>query len=255
MAQKICSMMMMNCKSLIGQKFGRLTVIERAENYISPSGSIRAQWICRCDCGSNDRVIVTTAHLKNGSIQSCGCLQKERIAQFNKDNKKKFNTYDLTGKYGIGISSNGQEFYFDLEDYDKIKNYCWWADQYGYLTDRNQNKIHRIIMDVTDGKIHVDHINHNTFDNRKCNLRLTTSSQNCMNQKIRIDNSSGVTGVTWDKHYNKWIARIGVQRKRIQLGRFDNFVDAVKARKDAERKYFGEYSYDASIDKNMEELY
>ena len=40
----------------------------------------------------------------------------------------KTNKYDLSGEYGIGYDSNGQKFYFDLEDYDKIKNYCWYED-------------------------------------------------------------------------------------------------------------------------------
>ena len=46
---------------------------------------------------------------------------------------KKYNTYDLTGEYGIGYTSKDEEFYFDLEDYDKIKDYCWRITMQGYV--------------------------------------------------------------------------------------------------------------------------
>ena len=60
---------------LMGQKFGRLTVIERAEN--TKDG--RAQWKCKCDCGNE--LIVRGKNLRNGSTKSCGCLQKERTSE------------------------------------------------------------------------------------------------------------------------------------------------------------------------------
>ena len=67
-----------------------------------------------------------------------------------------------------------------------------------------------------------------------------------MNVGIKRNNTSGVTGVSWDKAENKWKAQIGINNKMIHLGRFDNFDEAVKARQEAEQKYFGEYSYDSS---------
>lgn len=100
--------------------------------------------------------------------------------------------------------------------------------------------------------IYVDHINHRRNDNRKCNLRAVTPSQNNMNMGLRSDNNSGVTGVHWDKNTNKWMSRIGINKKRIHLGYFDSFEDAVKARKNAEEKYFKEYSYDNSIKEGNE---
>lgn len=62
-------------KDLTGQKFGRLTVIERAEDYISPNGKKTPQWKCKCECG-NVKIVVGNI-LKRGLTQSCGCLQKE----------------------------------------------------------------------------------------------------------------------------------------------------------------------------------
>jgi hypothetical protein len=57
-------------KDLIGQRFGRLTVVERAENYRT-----EARWRCACDCGGDTRV--TGYNLRSGSVQSCGCLRRE----------------------------------------------------------------------------------------------------------------------------------------------------------------------------------
>jgi hypothetical protein len=95
-------------------------------------------------------------------------------------------------------------------------------------------------MNCPNGMV-VDHINGNPSDNRKQNLRIVTQHQNAMNARLNINNTSGTTGVSWDKENNKWIAAIGVNNKNIKLGRFINIEDAIKARKEAEDKYFGEY--------------
>ena len=67
-----------------------------------------------------------------------------------------------------------------------------------------------------------------------------------MNKGLQKNNNSGVTGVSWHKRDNIWEARITLNKKQIYLGRFENFEDAIKARKEAEEKYFGEYAYDYS---------
>lgn len=84
---------------------------------------------------------------------------------------------------------------------------------------------------------YVDHINGNKADNRIANLRLVTKSQNSRNHKGRSSNTSGVTGVTFKKSNNKWQALIGDNGTYKFLGYFDNFEDAVKARKAAEIEY------------------
>ena len=67
-----------------------------------------------------------------------------------------------------------------------------------------------------------------------------------MNRGLQSNNASGATGVYWHKQSSKWVAFIQNNRKHIHLGSFENFEDAVKARKDGEEKYFGEFSYDNS---------
>jgi hypothetical protein len=65
---------------LKNKKFGKLTVIKRAENYIKPSGESIVQWICDCDCG-NKNIIVSSGHLQSGHTQSCGCLKKIKVSE------------------------------------------------------------------------------------------------------------------------------------------------------------------------------
>ena len=234
---------------LTGQRFGRLTVIKRAEDHISKSGIRSVQWLCQCDCGNQS--IVGRADLKTGNTKSCGCLHQETSHEMGKSNKK-YNTYDLTGEYGIGYTSKGKEFYFDLEDYDLIKDYYWRIDSLGYVVSNDGKKIikmHRFIMGFPEKKYDVDHKHgkETRNDNRKNNLRIATRSQNLANKDLISNNTTGITGVSWNKQRNTWRANIGVNKKRINLGTFENFEDAVKARKEAEEKYFGEFSYDNSM--------
>ena len=165
---------------------------------------------------------------------------------------KQYNTYDLSGEYGIGWKNKGEEFWFDLEDYEKIKDYCWHFNQWGHLisTERGGTKrvfLHRLVMEpIPDGMV-VDHIVHppreeNKYDNRKQNLEIKTNQQNSMNAHTHKNSTTGISGV--NERAGKWIARIGFKNKRIFLGTFDKFEDAVKARKEAEEKYWGKYSFD-----------
>lgn len=237
-------------KDLTGMKFGRLLVLSRAEDYINKHGKPLVRWNCLCDCGNKH--VTYGSSLNSGLTKSCGCLQKE-WARKNGKLCKKYNTYDLSGEYGIGYTEKGEEFYFDLEDYDKISSYYWRINNHGYVISYVDGcstfyMLHNIIMKPDDNFL-VDHINHNTLDNRKKNLRLATYSQNQMNLTVKSNNTSGVTGVSWDNTHKYWVARIQKEHNRITLGQFCNFDDAVRARKMAEKEYFGEFSYDNSINK------
>ena len=236
-------------KDLIGQRFGKLVVISRAEDYIVPkTGKHTPKWKCICDCGNE--CIVSGGSLKNGYTKSCGCLHKESSA-INGRNNKKHNTYDLTGEYGVGYTIKGEEFYFDLEDYDLIKEYYWAKNTTGYLSaNKNTVFMHRIVLGLNNVswiKNRGDHRNHNKLDNRKSNLRTATPNQNTMNSNLRSDNKSGVVGVMWNKRNNNWYVQIGMNGRNKYLGSFVNFDDAVRARKEAEEKYFGEFSYENSM--------
>jgi hypothetical protein len=99
--------------------------------------------------------------------------------------------------------------------------------------------IHQIILGLSGGREKVaDHLNGDSLDNRKSNLRISTNLGNARNSKIRSDNKSGVKGVHYDKRKEKWIARISLKGERILLGNFENKKDAILARREAELKYW-----------------
>lgn len=234
---------------LTGQTFGYLTVLGRVNDKYSPCGKKRIMWNCLCECGKE--VVVQGTHLKNGHTKSCGCLVVKNTKKNKKVNKYVHITDSILGNYTIGYTCDlKHSFYFDTEDYNKIKDYYWSYDKNGYVISGCSGKIrfHRLVMNCPDDMF-VDHINHNKYDNRKSNLRIVTLSQNNMNKQIQSNNTSGVTGVAWLDKAQRWLAYIKKNRQTIRLGEFVSFDEAVAVRKAAEDKYFGEYSYDNSINR------
>ena len=235
-------------ENLAGQNFGKLTVVEQSEDFIDGNRKI-AGWYVFCECNPDNIFRVRQKDLKNKHTKSCGCIKSENakiVGKLNDGSKnKKYNTYDLSGDYGIGYTIKGEEFYFDLEDYDLIKNYCWHIDERGYVVSqykKNPIYMHRLILNIIDSNILVDHIYHNTNDNRKSKLRTCNNAENCRNSTVGKNNKSGVVGVKFNKEKHKWEATIKVNRKPIYLGRFDDIKDAIICRLEAQNNYFGEFS-------------
>lgn len=266
---------------LTGKQFNRWHVIKRGEDKLYPNGRKTLRWLCWCDCEKNkcpeERKLhlINTIDLKSGHTKSCGCIKLENKIKRHENHSKqvkqnkikrmmgKYKNYDLTGEYGIGYTTNQDKFgrnyfYFDLEDYYKIKNYTWYFGNKGeVLAKYNGTSIllHRTIMDISEFDIQVDHIKHKRYDNRKSQLRIVDNSKNQMNASIRKDNHSGCKGVSWHKYQMMWYVYINVQNKRIHLGYFDNLQDAINVRKQAEEKYYGKYSYENSMLENNIEQY
>lgn len=130
-------------KNLIGQKFGKLTVIERSDNYISPKGQSQVMYICKCDCGRE--IEVASSSLQQGFTNSCGCLrsmgeslidkyltelninfQREYIFKDCKDKRPlpfDFVIFDTNNKIKLLIEVNGKQHYepsFYKEEDDAI---------------------------------------------------------------------------------------------------------------------------------------
>ncbi len=169
------------------------------------------------------------------------CLNK-------KSNNFELNFQDEHGTYGIGYCTNtGNKFYFDMDDYDKINNYSWREhihNKTGYncvIAERGDNKKIIRMQWIVAGKYY-DHIDRNSLNNRKYNLRPSTISENNQNRSKMSNNTSGVTGVYWNKKANKWCAYIMYDNKRLHLGSFLEKDDAIKARLIAEKKYHGEFA-------------
>lgn len=147
----------------------------------------------------------------------------------------------LTDKYDNEVGRTK----IDIEDVKLFANKRVCKDSKDYAICRwegKQRKVHRIIMGVVeDNSVEVDHINGDPSDNRKCNLRVCTHDKNLKNQKLHKDNTSGYSGVHWDKNKRRWVAEIIVDGKRIRK-RFKSKNEAIAKRKEWEKLYFGEYA-------------
>lgn len=220
---------------LTGRKFGKLTVIEQTNHYITKSGKKKVMWLCQCECGRKRSV--KAADLSSGNTQSCGKCKCE-------------NRYEVKDDYVIGYTNTGDSFIIDKDDFEHVKPF-YWSKAKGrcpYIETFKGGKrmlLHRFIIGARKGDI-VDHINHDESDSRKQNIRIVTAMENSINRKIRADNTSGYPGVM-QRYNGKWYAEIKVNHKRISLGTFAEKEDAIAARKAAEERYFGEYSYSKSI--------
>lgn len=222
------------------EQYGRLTTL-----YVVGKTQNRNRiWRCQCSCGNI--VDIPSGSLTTGNTRSCGCMQRDSVKQSGKD-RRRLNEYNLNGEYGIGYTFIGEEFYFDLEDYDLIKEYTWSINDQGYvITSPNGNviRMHMLIM-KSDGTFDIDHINHVTYDNRKTNLRKVEHYQNITYSKTYSNNTSGRKGVSYDKSRNKWMAYITYNKHNYHLGRYDNYFDAVKAREMAEKEIHKEFHFES----------
>ena len=229
--------------AMIGNKYGRRTVLD----YDLKS----KKFLVECSCTDKTKQWVTKYSLLHA--QSCGCYAREVNSQKMIEYNLNPNDYDLTGSYGVGYTHKGEPFYFDLDDYDRICNISWHINPDGYIVGHNPNTkknvfLHCFIMGLPNDSL-VDHAGGKPTRNdcRKGNLRLATYSENAHNQDLHSNNTSGVTGVYWLKKQQKWCAEIYINGKKKNLGRFKEFDDAVKKRKEAEEIYFGDFSRPNSI--------
>lgn len=233
---------------LTGQRFGRLTVLSRAEDYVDPHGNHRIKWLCRCDCGNKCEIL--SIMLRNGGTRSCGCLRRET----SRDKASKNNEYIIFDDHAEIILNSGHRALIDVEDVEFCKKHYWYENDQGYVLsngdDRGKNiRLHRLLMHIENDSSVVDHINGNPLDNRKQNLRICNRGDNQKNMK----GHNGYPGVSFEKGVNKWRVRIRHNGKNLHVGVYNTEEEAIEARIRAEEKYYGEYGYYNSRIKNKEE--
>lgn len=136
----------------------------------------------------------------------------------------------------------------DDEDYAVLSERKWQDDSRGYATaghvkpcgKRTTVKMHRIILGAADDE-HVDHINGNPWDNRRCNLRIVSNQQNSFNRGKYSTNTTGYKGVARYKG-DRFTAQITVDGRKLHLGCFDDAEEAAMAYNVAAWIYQGEYA-------------
>lgn len=204
---------------LTDKRFGRLVV----KGLAPKSHRTGTMWECQCDCGN----IKVVQHSDLGHrTNSCGCLAKDTIQTHNMSKTRPYKiyqnmlkrcfyskdeyTYSNYGGRGITVSDEWLTFE------------GFWADmEIGYSSELELDRI-----DVNGNYC-------------KENCRWVNKSLQGFNKRKESRNTSGKTGVSYYKSRNQWEAYITVDSKLIKLGYFNIFDDAVKAREEAELKYFG----------------
>ncbi len=153
----------------------------------------------------------------------------------------------LLSTHGV-LCIGTSEFLFDIEDLPLIESRSWYRDKDGYLVSsyfyngrRRFVRFHRIVIRAKEGQF-VDHINKNRADNRKQNLRCCNRAENDRNRNPYSTNTSGVSGVYFDRQRGKWTASISYNKKRLFIGRFVDKDDAIRARLEKEAELFKEFA-------------
>ena len=125
--------------------------------------------------------------------------------------------------------------YYPEEGYfiwSKLGNVAGWTRKDGYSFIRLNNKLYRthrlawLYMYGSFPKNEIDHIDGNPNNNRINNLRLSNSTQNKCNTRLRKDSTSGAKGIHWYKAYEKWQVKLTYNKKTINLGYFKDFFEA-----------------------------
>lgn len=153
------------------------------------------------------------------------------------------NPYTIDGEVVTMTTHDGRKFTIDKTDLNKVLRYTWCYSKTGYLVatiDKKTTKITRYLLNPPKDKV-VDHINGDTSDNRRCNLRICTNTENARNARKPINSKNKYIGVSKTKN-GTYTAHIMYNRKTIYLGTYKTEEEAYQARLAGERKYFGEFS-------------
>ena len=146
--------------------------------------------------------------------------------------------------------TQGKVAFVDDEDYEEQSKYKWYCDNKSYAVRNHTDPVtkkqatilmHREIMKPPKGMI-VHHIDHNVWNNQRCNLHIGTYEQNNQNRKPRKNCTSHYKGVCWCKRRKKWKAQICYKGKCINLGYYNIEEEAARTYDKKAIELFGEFA-------------
>ena len=194
----------------------------------------------KCKCEWCEELIQRAEYCKRHASQ----IRNWGECRFSRGDKNQYILYEDYAEiilYDKDLKEKSKAI-IDLEDVEKCKPYKWTLRNDGYVsTKKNYQaiKLHRFIADTPEG-MHTDHINRNRLDNRKDNLKICNQKENNKNKGLYKSNQLGYTGVSKARTLKEgFISCIRFENKTYHLGSFDTFEEAVKARQDAEVKFYG----------------
>jgi len=220
---------------LPGQRFHNFTVIDEDEPHVTPNGTPFRRFVVRCDCGTIKSVVLKS--LEKGLSKSCGCLFSSVRPIIEPPPVENARWLPLTKGYWTLV---------DEDVFSALQARPAWICGFGKYAqiriqgDRMPLGLHRFVLGLArHDKAIADHINGNTLDNRRVNLRVATPSQSAMN--TRPKSSRQYKGMTFA--YGKWQAKIRVDGRVVSLGAYATEVEAARAYNEAAKRLHGEFAW------------
>ena len=213
-------------QSLVGSCFGKLFVISKTDLKYRNKETLYA---CQCDCRS--LCVATSYQLKKRGKVDCGCGNKQRKSDGAKQhglvvtNRKLYSVY----KAMVQRCTNHKHPLYDDYGGRGISVCERWLDIHKFFEDMLPTYKEGLTLDRND--------NNGGYSPENCLWR--DAGWQAYNKRIKSTNTTGKTGVYWNKRKNLWETKISVNKEQIFLGYFSNYCDAVKAREEAELKYYG----------------
>lgn len=224
-------------ENLIGFRRGKLEVISREADTTMANGRVVVWWKCKCDCGNTK--VLRHISIKNKST-SCGCSydltgpsgRKPRIKHGHCSREGRSPTYESWWSV-VQRCTNPTDSAYPLYGGAGVTMVDRWNPRAGgsfenFLKDMGERPDGTSINRI--GSVPL-------YSPETC--EWATRSIQSYDQKKRNTNTSGKTGVSFNKNSGKWEAYISVNRKKVNLGSHEKFEDAAKAREEAELKYYG----------------
>lgn len=213
----------------IGKRFGLLTVTGEEKQFITKGGYAYLRQMCKCDCGND--VITRKSNLTSGKVISCGCVQRGPGGVLHKRHNMYGTPIYQTWFAMKSRCSNDKDAYIYTVYKDRGITVCEkWLSFSGFFEDM--------------GDSHVDGYSIDRIDNDKGyfkeNCRWADATTQAFNQRKSPKNTSGKTGVHWDKKSNKWRVKFTIPRtKTIDIKWFKYLWDAVFYRMQMEQEHYG----------------